>query len=85
MSKERIIELRNMLNRFSYEYYALDAPSVTDQEFDQYMQELITLEKSHPEMYDINSPSQRVGGVVVDAFEKVTHRSEERRVGKECR
>jgi len=74
MSKERIIELRNMLNRFSYEYYALDAPSVTDQEFDQYMQELITLEKSHPEMYDINSPSQRVGGVVVDAFEKVTHK-----------
>ena len=74
MSKERIIELRNMLNRFSYEYYALDAPSVTDQEFDQYMQELITLEKSYPEMYDINSPSQRVGGVVVDAFEKVTHK-----------
>ncbi len=74
MSKERIIELRNMLNRFSYEYYALDAPSVTDQEFDQYMQELITLEQNHPEMYDINSPSQRVGGVVVDAFEKVTHK-----------
>ena len=74
MSKERIIELRNMLNRFSYEYYALDAPSVTDQEFDQYMQELITLEQSYPEMYDINSPSQRVGGVVVDAFEKVTHK-----------
>ena len=74
MSKERIIELRNMLNRFSYEYYALDAPSVTDQEFDQYMQELITLEQSYHEMYDINSPSQRVGGVVVDAFEKVTHK-----------
>lgn len=74
MSKERIIELRNMLNRFSYEYYALDAPSVTDQEFDQYMRELITLEQNHPEMYDINSPSQRVGGVVVDAFEKVTHK-----------
>lgn len=74
MSKERIIELRNMLNRFSYEYYALDAPSVSDQEFDQYMQELITLEQSYPEMYDINSPSQRVGGVVVDAFEKVTHK-----------
>ena len=74
MSKDRIIELRNMLNRFSYEYYALDAPSVTDQEFDQYMQELIALEKRYPEMYDINSPSQRVGGVVVDAFEKVTHK-----------
>ncbi|MDD4643339.1 MAG: NAD-dependent DNA ligase LigA [Erysipelotrichaceae bacterium] len=74
MSKERIIELRKMLDRFSYEYYALDDPSVTDQEFDRYMQELISLEAQFPDMYDINSPSQRVGGIVLDSFTKIEHK-----------
>jgi len=74
MSKDRILELRDLLNRYSYEYYALDNPSVSDQEFDHIMQELMALEEKYPEYYDANSPSQRVGGVVLDAFEKITHK-----------
>lgn len=74
MSKDRILELRDLLNRYSYEYYALDNPSVSDQEFDHVMQELMALEEKYPEYYDANSPSQRVGGVVLDAFEKITHK-----------
>lgn len=75
MSKARIDELRKILNRLSHEYYVLDMPSVSDQEYDRYMQELLDLEERYPEYYDENSPSQRVGGIVLDAFEKVEHKS----------
>lgn len=75
MSKERILELREILNRLAKEYYELDAPSVSDQEYDRYMQELIDLENLYPEMVDSQSPSQRVGGEVLEGFKKVTHKS----------
>lgn len=72
--KERIEELRKKLNRWNYEYHTLDAPTVSDQEYDMTMRELQKLEEEHPEFYDANSPTQRVGGAVLDSFEKVVHR-----------
>lgn len=74
MSQTRILELRKILNRLSHEYYVLDMPSVSDQEYDRYMQELMDLEAAHPEFYDENSPSQRVGGKVLEGFQKITHK-----------
>lgn len=74
MSKERIIELRTILNRLSHEYYVLDKPSATDAEYDRYMQELQDLEYEHPEMFDPNSPTQRVGGKILEGFTKITHK-----------
>lgn len=74
MSKERILELRSLLNRYSYEYYALDKPSVSDQEFDRCMQELLALEQQYPQYLDPNSPTQRVGGAVLETFEKIVHK-----------
>ncbi|WP_075877850.1 NAD-dependent DNA ligase LigA [Merdibacter massiliensis] len=71
---KRIRELRALLEQLSYEYYVLDHPSRSDQEYDRYMQELIALEEKHPEEYDPNSPTQRVGGAVLDGFEKVEHK-----------
>ncbi len=72
--KERILELRDTLNKYNYEYYVLDNPSVDDSVYDTLMQELIMLENKNPDMYSATSPSQRVGGVVVDEFKKITHK-----------
>lgn len=74
MSESRIQELRKILDRLSYEYYVLDTPSVDDQEYDRYYQELVQLEAQNPHLIDANSPTQRVGGVVLDAFKKVPHK-----------
>lgn len=74
MSQQRILELRKILDRLAYEYYVLDKPSVSDQEYDQYYQELLKLEDEFPQYRDPNSITQRVGGVVLDAFEKVSHK-----------
>ncbi|MFV0382058.1 MAG: NAD-dependent DNA ligase LigA [Breznakia sp.] len=73
MMKARIYELRAILNRLGYEYYVLDMPSVSDQEYDRYMQELLELEQAYPQFYDANSPTQRVGGKVLVGFSKVAH------------
>ncbi len=72
--KEQIEALRRKLERYSYEYYTLDNPTVSDQEYDSVMRELMDLEEKHPEFYDPNSPSQRVGGAVLEGFEKVVHK-----------
>ena len=72
--KERIDEIRNLLEKYNYEYYVLDNPSVADAEYDRLMQELIMLENEHPEYQSPLSPSQRVGGLVQDEFAKVTHK-----------
>ena len=72
--KEQIEALRRKLERYSYEYYTLDNPTVSDQEYDSVMRELMDLEEKHPEYYDPNSPSQRVGGAVLEGFEKVVHK-----------
>lgn len=72
-AKKRIDELKDKLNKYSYEYYVLDKPTVSDFEFDQLMKELIKLENENPELITIDSPTQRVGGEVSEKFVKVAH------------
>ena len=62
------------MDRLAYEYYVLDQPSKSDQEYDRYYQELVALEDEFPQYRDPNSITQRVGGVVLDAFTKVEHK-----------
>ncbi len=71
--KERIQEITNLLEKYNYEYYVLDNPSVSDAEYDRLMQELIALEKAYPELASLLSPTQRVGGMVQEQFNKVIH------------
>ena len=70
---QRMEELVNLLNRLGYEYYTLDNPSVSDQEYDRLMQELIHLETLYPDRVLSNSPTKRVGGKVNESFKKITH------------
>lgn len=72
--KKRIDELTNLLEKYNYEYYVLDNPSVSDSEYDRLMQELISLEDKYPQFKSKLSPSQRVGGQVVDEFKKIPHK-----------
>ncbi len=72
--KDRILELCSILNKANYEYYNLDNPSITDQEYDKYLRELINLESEYPEYASPNSPTKRVGGEAIDKFQKVTHK-----------
>ena len=71
--KQRIEELRKLLKQYSYEYYTLDKPTIDDFEYDRLFRELEDLEAKYPEMYDPDSPTQRVGGEVLSEFAKVTH------------
>lgn len=73
MIEKRIDELIKILNKASYEYYTLDSPTITDQEYDSYMDELIKLETNHPELVRVDSPTVRIGGEVISDFKKVTH------------
>jgi DNA ligase (NAD+) len=75
-AEKRVQELHERLNQYNYEYHVLDKPSVPDSEYDQLLRELIELEDQNPELRSADSPSQRVGGTVLDAFEKVEHRSQ---------
>ena len=69
----RIQELRQQLHAHNYNYYVLNAPVITDQEFDALMRELQDLEARHPELFDPNSPTQRVGSDLNNEFETVRH------------
>ncbi len=69
----RITELRELLNRHNHNYYVLNAPEISDREFDMLLKELETLEKQHPEMADPLSPTQRVGSDLTGAFEQIEH------------
>ncbi|MEH7012502.1 NAD-dependent DNA ligase LigA [Neobacillus niacini] len=71
----KVNELRSLLNQYGYEYYVLDQPSVPDAEYDRLMQELLEIEANFPELKTPDSPSVRVGGKVLDLFEKVEHRT----------
>lgn len=71
----RIAELRNLINQYSYEYHALDAPSVNDAVYDGLFAELKALEAAHPELITGDSPTQRVGNKLLDGFTKVQHRT----------
>ena len=71
--KKRIEEIETLLNKYNYEYYVLDKPSVSDSEYDRLMQELLSLEEKYPELKSNTSPTSRVGSEVVSNFEKVVH------------
>ncbi len=77
MSKEkivkRIVELRTKINHHNYLYHVLDAPEITDAEYDQLMLELIALEEKNPEFITEDSPTRRVGGAPSEAFKTVEH------------
>ena len=70
---KKIIELSEILEKYGYEYYVLDNPTVSDYEYDMLMQELKKLEADYPELVSPSSPTQRVGGTALNTFEKVTH------------
>lgn len=70
---ERMKELVELLNRYATEYYTSDNPSVSDSEYDRLYRELVELEKAHPEQVLPDSPTHRVGGKILDGFEKYTH------------
>ncbi|MDE5947135.1 MAG: NAD-dependent DNA ligase LigA [Oscillospiraceae bacterium] len=72
-AKKRIAELSETLEKYGYEYYVLDNPTVSDYEYDMLMQELKNLEAEYPELILPESPTQRVGGTALNTFEKVTH------------
>ncbi len=71
--KERVKELVRILNEANYNYYVLDNPTITDQEYDDYYMELLKLEEKYPELKRVDSPTNRVGGEAITKFEKVTH------------
>ena len=72
-ARKKVAELRNTLNEYNYHYYVLDDPSIPDAVYDRDMQSLIALEKQYPSLQSPNSPSQKVGGEALSAFEQVTH------------
>ena len=74
IAKERAKEITRLLEQYNYEYYVLDNPSVPDSEYDRLMNELIAIEKEHPELINPFSPTQRVGGKVISSFAKIKHK-----------
>ena len=71
--KEQILQLRNTLSQHNYNYYVLDAPSISDFEFDTKLKQLQDLETAYPQYYDASSPTLRVGGAVTKNFETIVH------------
>ena len=72
--KKRIDELVEIIKEADYNYHTLDNPTITDQEYDKYLRELFDLESEHPEYVRDDSPTKRVGGQVLDEFNKITHK-----------
>lgn len=71
--QEQARRLRELLARYSYHYYVLDAPLASDAEYDALFSQLQQLEQTHPELRTADSPTQRVGGAVLEGFAKVRH------------
>ncbi|MBQ6218058.1 MAG: NAD-dependent DNA ligase LigA [Erysipelotrichaceae bacterium] len=71
--KERLLQLRKLLKRYSYEYYTLDKPTIPDSEYDMLFRELQDLEAKYPELDDADSPTRRVGFEILSEFKKITH------------
>ena len=72
---KRMDELISIINQASYEYYVLDRPTITDQEYDDYYTELQRLEEKYPDLKRSDSPTVRVGGNAIDKFDKVEHKT----------
>lgn len=73
-AQQRILALRKMIAQYDYEYYVQDAPTVPDSEYDARYRELQDLESAHPHLITLDSPTQRVSGSAVNAFNSITHR-----------
>ncbi|MDE6789380.1 MAG: NAD-dependent DNA ligase LigA, partial [Ruminococcus sp.] len=73
-AEKRISELTELLNKYTYQYYVLNNPEVSDYDFDMLMQELKSIEEQFPELVSPSSPTQRVGGIAEGKFEKVQHK-----------
>lgn len=73
MNAQRTAELTKLINQYNYEYHVLDAPTVSDAVYDSLFKELSAIEAQYPHLKLPNSPTERVGGVVLDGFQKVTH------------
>ncbi|MBR2833623.1 MAG: NAD-dependent DNA ligase LigA, partial [Bacilli bacterium] len=73
MVEKRMDELIEIINKANIDYYTYDKPTITDQEYDRYMEELLNLEKKYPSLKRGNSPTSRVGSEVISSFVKVTH------------
>ncbi len=72
-TQQKIQSLRDELRQHNYNYYILDNPTISDYEFDMKLKELQALEEAHPEFYDENSPTKRVGGTITKNFNTVVH------------
>ena len=72
--QERADALRELLHHHAHRYYVLDAPEIPDAEYDKLVRELQELEAQHPELLTPDSPTQRVGGAILDGFAKVRHK-----------
>lgn len=70
---QRLTQIINTINEYNYQYYVQDNPSVPDAEYDRLMRELLDIEKDHPDLRSPDSPSQKVGGAALSAFEQVEH------------
>jgi len=73
MTKDQIESLRRELEKHNYNYYVLSAPTISDMEFDIKLKQLQEMEEAHPEFYDPNSPTQRVGSDIAAGFKQVSH------------
>ena len=73
--QQQINSLREALNHHNHHYYVLDNATISDYDFDIKLKELETLEAAHPEFYDANSPSQRVGGTITKNFQTILHKN----------
>lgn len=72
-AKQRVFDLRSLLDKYSYEYYVKDAPSIPDTDYDKLYHELVALEEAFPDLISNDSPTQRIGGTILPGFEKVVH------------
>lgn len=72
-TKERIDYLTDLINEANYNYHTLDNPTITDQEYDNYLRELYTLEEKNPNLIREDSPTKKIGGEIIDSFKKVIH------------
>lgn len=72
-AKNRVDELVTLLDTYSHQYYVLDQPTIPDEDYDRLYRELVDLEEMHPTLIQNNSPTQRVGGTLLEGFEKVQH------------
>ena len=72
--KDRMNELIDLINEADYNYHSLDNPTITDQEYDQLLKELIEIEEEHPEWKRDDSPTNHAGGEILEGFNKVNHK-----------